>query len=227
MSKKSEESKPQPQPSSNSDGPPGEDNPPTQPAKLVPPGPPPGAPPGLPPGVPPGKYMYASPRGSSRVTSRGTSGYICFHLKCHLSRHLSIQSTFRKFCSHVSDHLSVYYLSSFTWAEVHYRYLCFHIFSFVSEMDFHIIWQEASTQLSSTKFLIFYTPHLLGRIMIWRGRLSVCPSVHKACKHNTNWTVSARTIKLGTHTSYDKRSNPIDFQGQRSRSHTRHYCLTL
>ena len=32
-----------------------------------------------------------------------------------------------------------------------------------------------------------YTPNLSGRIiMVWHGRLSVCPSVHKACKHDTD-----------------------------------------
>ena len=44
--------------------------------------------------------------------------------------------------------------------------------------------------------------------------------VVKPCKHNTDWTVSAR-IKLGTHTTYNKRTTPIHFKvrGQRS-SHT-------
>ena len=31
----------------------------------------------------------------------------------------------------------------------------------------------------------------------------VCPSVRKACKHDTGWAVSARTVKLGLHTSND------------------------
>ena len=66
-------------------------------------------------------------------------------------------------------------------------------------------WSAAST---------FYTPDLSGRIMVWRGRLSVRLSVHKACKQDTDWTVWARTVKLGTLTTYDKRMNPIDFQGQ-------------
>ena len=62
------------------------------------------------------------------------------------------------------------------------------------------------------------------RDVLWYGagvcpsvRLSVCPSVHKACKHDTDWTVPARTFKLGTLTTYDKRRNPIDFQGQGSK----------
>ena len=41
---------------------------------------------------------------------------------------------------------------------------------------------------------------------------SVCGSVHKPCKHDTDWTVPARSVKLGTHTTYDKRMTPIDFQ---------------
>ena len=65
--------------------------------------------------------------------------------------------------------------------------------------------------------VLFYMPNLSGRIMVWRGRLSVCPSVHKACRHDTDWTVTARTVKLGTLTTYDKRTNPIDFQGQGSK----------
>ena len=62
------------------------------------------------------------------------------------------------------------------------------------------------------------------RDVLWYGvgvclsvRPSVCPSVHKACRHDTDWTVWARTVKLGTHTTYDKRTNPIDFQGQGSK----------
>ena len=67
----------------------------------------------------------------------------------------------------------------------------------------------------------FYTPDLSGRIMVWRVRLgvSLCVSwfVNKACKHNTDWTVPARTVKLGVHNTYDKRTNPIDFQGHRTK----------
>ena len=57
--------------------------------------------------------------------------------------------------------------------------------------------------------------------MVWRGRLSVWASVrlsvHKAFKQDTDRTVPARTVKLGTHTTYDKRTNPIDFQGHGSK----------
>ena len=73
----------------------------------------------------------------------------------------------------------------------------------------------------------YYTPDLSGRIMVWRGRLPVCPSVHKACKHDTDWTVSARTFKLGTLTTYDNRKNPIDFQGQGSKVKVTHNTLLL
>ena len=34
-------------------------------------------------------------------------------------------------------------------------------------------------------------------------------SVHKAHKHGTNWTVLAWTVKLGTLTSYNKRTTPL------------------
>ena len=71
----------------------------------------------------------------------------------------------------------------------------------------------------------FYTPNLSGRIMVWRGRLSVRLSVHKVCKHDTDWTIPARTVKLGTHTTYDKRTNPIDFQGQGSKVKVTHSTL--
>ena len=77
----------------------------------------------------------------------------------------------------------------------------------------------------------FYTPDLSGRIMVWRWRLSVRlsvrPSVHKACKHDTDRAVSARTVKLGTHIPYDKRKNPIDFQGHGSKVKVTRYTLLL
>ena len=37
-----------------------------------------------------------------------------------------------------------------------------------------------------------------------------------ACQHDTDRNVSARTIKLGAITSYDKRTTPIAFEGQGS-----------
>ena len=50
-----------------------------------------------------------------------------------------------------------------------------------------------------------------------KGQGHTLDIVHKACRHDTDWTVWARTVKLGTHTTYDKRTNPIDFQGQGSK----------
>ena len=73
----------------------------------------------------------------------------------------------------------------------------------------------------------FNTPDLSRRIMVWPGRLSVRLgvrlSVRKACKHDRDWTVPAMMVKLGTHTTYDKRTNPIDFQGQGSKVKVTHY----
>ena len=60
----------------------------------------------------------------------------------------------------------------------------------------------------------------------WVG-LSIRLSVHKACKHDTDWTVAVRTVKLSTHTTYDKRTNPIDFQGQGSKVKVTGYTLLL
>ena len=78
---------------------------------------------------------------------------------------------------------------------------------------------------------VFYTPDLSGRIMVWRGRLSVwasvCGSARKACKHDRDWTVPARAVKLGIHTTYDKRTNPIDFQGQGSKVKVTSYTYLL
>ena len=56
--------------------------------------------------------------------------------------------------------------------------------------------------------------------------LSVCGSVHKACIHDTDRAIPARTVQLGTHTAYDKR-NPIDFQGQGSKVKVICYTLLL
>ena len=86
------------------------------------------------------------------------------------------------------------------------------------------------TYRSESRSKGFYTPDLSGRIiMVWHWHLSVCPSVcgsvHKACKHDTDWTVSVRTFKLGTHITYDKRMNPIDFQGHMSKVKVTRYTL--
>ena len=64
------------------------------------------------------------------------------------------------------------------------------------------------------------------RDVLWYSP-GVCPSVLKVCKHHTDWTVSARTVKLGTYTTYDKRTNPIDFQGQGSKVKVTRYILLL
>ena len=56
----------------------------------------------------------------------------------------------------------------------------------------------------------------------------VCACVRRAaCKHNTDWTVPARTVKFGIHTSYDKRTTPICFQGQVSKFKVKRYTLLL
>ena len=61
------------------------------------------------------------------------------------------------------------------------------------------------------------------------GCLSVCGSFRKACKHDRDWTVLARTVKLGKHTTYmnDKRTNIIDFQGQGSKVKVTRWTLLL
>ena len=85
-------------------------------------------------------------------------------------------------------------------------------------------------------FYIFMIQHIFQLFLLYArlvgtyygmARASVCPSVHKACKHNTDWTVQARTFKLGTLTTYDKRTNPIDFQGQVSKVKVTHNRLLL
>ena len=77
---------------------------------------------------------------------------------------------------------------------------------------------------------IIWEPEIFFCMALWYGAgvcLSVRLSVHKACKHDTDWTVAARTVKLGTHTTYDKRTNPIDFQGRRSKVKVTSYTLLL
>ena len=62
-----------------------------------------------------------------------------------------------------------------------------------------------------------------------KGQCHTLHFVVKPYKHNTDWTVSAGTVKLSTHTTFDKRKTPIDFQvrGHRSRSHATLCCLNL
>ena len=50
-----------------------------------------------------------------------------------------------------------------------------------------------------------------------KGQGHTLYSIVKPCKHDTDRTVSARTVKLDTHTTYDKRKTPIDFQGRWSK----------
>ena len=61
-------------------------------------------------------------------------------------------------------------------------------------------------------------------------RPSVGLSVHKACKNDTDWTVQAkctRTLKIGTLITYDRRTNPIDFQGLGSKVKVTCHTLML
>ena len=76
------------------------------------------------------------------------------------------------------------------------------------------------------KMFIFIRPTPTCRDVLWYG-IGACPSVHKACRHDTDRTISARTVKLGTHITYDKRKNPIDFQGHGSKVKVTGYTLLL
>ena len=49
--------------------------------------------------------------------------------------------------------------------------------------------------------------------------------VVKSCKQDTDLNVSAGTVKLGTRTTYDKRTTSIDFQGEGSK--VKVTCSTL
>ena len=72
--------------------------------------------------------------------------------------------------------------------------------------------------------LRFLYADLSGCIMVWHGRLSV----DKACKHDTDWTVPVLPSHLvHVYTPYDKRTSPIDFQGQGSKVKVTHYTLLL
>ena len=52
-------------------------------------------------------------------------------------------------------------------------------------------------------------PYWFSRSLV-KGQGHTVLIVVKPCKQDTYWTVSARTVKFGTHTTYDKRTNPID-----------------
>ena len=43
------------------------------------------------------------------------------------------------------------------------------------------------------------------------------PSVGGHCEHHRDYTVACFFVKLGRHVNHDKRMNPIDFGGQRSK----------
>ena len=48
-------------------------------------------------------------------------------------------------------------------------------------------------------------------------RPSVVPSVCRPCEHDRDYTVAYLLVKLGSNVNHDKRMNPIDFGGQRSK----------
>ena len=59
----------------------------------------------------------------------------------------------------------------------------------------------------------FYRMCFIRSVILWHGKgvwasvsVSMCGSVRKTCKHDTDWTVPARTVKLDTHASFDKRT---------------------
>ena len=86
-----------------------------------------------------------------------------------------------------------------------------------------------------TLHIVFIRPTCRD-VLLWYGdgvcvclgdRPSVCGSVRKACKHDRDWTVPARAVKFGIHTTYDKRTDPIDFQGQGSKVKVTRWTLLL
>ena len=48
-------------------------------------------------------------------------------------------------------------------------------------------------------------------------RSSVGPSVKGPCEHDRDYTVACFLVKLGRHVNHDKRMDPIDCGGQRSK----------
>ena len=72
----------------------------------------------------------------------------------------------------------------------------------------------------------FYTPDLWGRIMVWCGRLFVGLSTKLVNMIQTE-PFPARTVKLGIHATYDKRTNPIDFRGHGSKAKVTRKTLLL
>ena len=43
------------------------------------------------------------------------------------------------------------------------------------------------------------------------------PSEHGPCEHDRDYTIGYSFVKLGSHVNHDKRMNPVDFGGQRSK----------
>ena len=92
----------------------------------------------------------------------------------------------------------------------------------------HMLKKMMVCRLEMIHFILFFYARLVGTsygMARASACLSICRSVHKACRHDTDWTVPARIFKLGTLTTYDKRTNPIDFQGQGSK--VKVTCKTL
>ena len=50
-----------------------------------------------------------------------------------------------------------------------------------------------------------------------KGQGHMLHIVIQPCKHDADITVPVRTVKLGKHTTYDKRTTPIDFQSHGSK----------
>ena len=81
-------------------------------------------------------------------------------------------------------------------------------------------------------FVVFIRPTCRDVLLYGAGvclsvRPSVCLSVRLSTKLVNTIQTATRTVKLGTHTPYDKRTNPIDFQGQGSKVKFTSYTLLL
>ena len=62
--------------------------------------------------------------------------------------------------------------------------------------------------------------------LLW-FRQSVVLSVRGPCEHDRDYTVVYFFVKLDRHVNHDKRMNPIDFGGQRSRSQWTYMKISL
>ena len=74
-----------------------------------------------------------------------------------------------------------------------------------------------------SRYILLLNLGLLGAFVIGLSRISSCFS----CKHDTDWTVLARTVKPGTPATYDKKMTPIDFQGQGSEARVSRYIWLI